>query len=176
MISQLLFAFMALVRENHYNRTKYPWGRTARLHLLESVPLKKRAVCHRVEIVESKNCARRWKFNPGIILCLWSWAHWLSHFEGKGVVILLVFLFTSSLSSAEQWKTACSHFCNWFTLCCEIRVDSGIESLWPWWHGMSCLCGKKQLQKIYQVSDATVVIEINEKGLSVRSHICSHDN
>ena len=82
MIFQLLFAFMALVRENHDNRKKYPWERTARFHLLESVSLKKRAVWHHVEIVESKNCARRWKFKPVVILSLWSWAHWLSYFEG----------------------------------------------------------------------------------------------
>ena len=70
MIFQLLFAFMALVRENHDNRKKYPRGRTARFHLLESVSLKKRAVWHHVEIVESKNCARPLKVKPVVILSL----------------------------------------------------------------------------------------------------------
>ena len=70
MISELLFAFMALVRENHYNRKKYPWGRTAWFLLLESVTLKKRAVWHHVEIVESKNCAMKLNLKPvnGILI------------------------------------------------------------------------------------------------------------
>ena len=60
MISELLFAFMALVRENHYNRKKYPWGRTAWFHHVKSVSLNRRAVGTDVElVVESKNCARR---------------------------------------------------------------------------------------------------------------------